>query len=150
MSSNAALIVEGLLSLGLRVAFFLSCRGYVQKILFADLREVISEDYQLEPVSPGGRQTGSVWRKSSQTEINLLPIHADSPPSTPKRNRSIVAARSSSSSRHTLYSRLSSLIFCLTFSESCILFTLVLFGNMVNERQVFVVLLDVTFSDCCH
>jgi len=129
MSTSA--IIEGILSLALRLGFFTACRGYVQKILYADLREVVLEDQPDSPI-PGGKQGAAHWRKNSQSETSLLPVHANGSPGTPPRRGN--TNRAGQSSRQSLYSKLSSVIFCVTFSESCILFTLVLFGSVMEER----------------
>ncbi|GAA5914418.1 hypothetical protein JCM6882_008226 [Rhodosporidiobolus microsporus] len=156
--SPSLLIETALLSL-VRLAYFLACRQYVAVSLFSDLRQVIREDgltpdldspdgdaIQLEDAengyfgagagggggSSGGglgaagkgtREDGlgaAMARKSVATGLQRRDSNSPAPPG---------ASKSSG-----LYSNLASALFCLSFSESCMLFTLLIFGEVVNER----------------
>lgn len=43
-------------------------------------------------------------------------------------------------SNNSFYPKVSTILFCLSFSESCMLFTLLLFGEVVNQRYVIQIL----------
>ncbi|GAA6001642.1 hypothetical protein JCM10207_002244 [Rhodosporidiobolus poonsookiae] len=155
-TSSGSLYVQSALLSVLRLAFFLACQSYVHRWLFADLREVIREDglaQDLDYDSPdileladaengyfglGGGGGGGGGGTSRAREDGLgAALARKSTLNTPGVNRrdsntpsSIQASRASG----VLYSRLSSALFCLAFSESCMLFTLLLFGEVVSEQ----------------
>ncbi|GAA5919085.1 hypothetical protein JCM1841_003741 [Sporobolomyces salmonicolor] len=159
--SDAVLIETALLSL-FRVGFFLACRQYVNISLFSDLRDVIREDsgstdldspdgdaIQLDEAENGyfgggsgggaavaggaakqredglgaalvtraGVRKGSAWSKGDSAGPG-----ADE------------ALKERQAGRAALYTTLSTALFCLAFSESCMLFTLLVFGEAVSER----------------
>ncbi|BGP12881.1 hypothetical protein JCM10213_005165 [Rhodosporidiobolus nylandii] len=157
-SGDSLLVETTLLSL-VRLGFFLACRQYVNRSLFSDLRNVIREDglstdlddadgeaIQLDDAENGVFGTGAgagggVGASSKPREDGLGAAMArkgagsaaglSRRESTPPGPSAATAANRASG---LLYSRLASALFCLSFSESCMLFTLLLFGEAVSER----------------
>lgn len=78
----------------------------------------------------------------SSVSINIGPIPSGSinvidPPSSPSlARRGSTATGNNTRQQNVLYPKLSTSLFCLSFSESSMLFTLVLFGDVVSERFV--------------
>lgn len=130
-------VETGLLSV-IRVGYFIACRHYVNVSLFSNLRSVIREDggasAALEsPGDDGGAveldEAGSGYFNTAAPNALPLPATSTAPRKNGKGEGSNPATR-----RARLYARLSSGLFCLSFSESCTLFTLLLFGEAVSER----------------
>lgn len=145
-NSNSVVLETFLLSL-FRLAFFICCRQYVNASLFSDLKLVIKQDGNsdsLESPDPdsihldnlesgfnSGRSNGKglAAQPSSSSGVNsslLSPLDGNS---TPRRQASPAPSGTS-----RLYTRLSTGLFCLAFSESCTLFTLLLFGDVISDR----------------
>lgn len=159
-ATDPLLFQTSLLSL-VRAGAFLVARQYVNRSLFADLRSV-SEDatgsevlesptrgvIALEEVGGEGSSGSSYFplvgpSKGDATSGVGLSLGAASPRKgrreslnggnspLPSPNK---LAGSSLTAQSRLYSKLSTMLFCLSFSESCMLFTLLLFGEAVNDR----------------
>ncbi|GAA5850559.1 hypothetical protein JCM9279_007540 [Rhodotorula babjevae] len=160
--SSPVLVETALLSL-VRLALFIACRHYVNKSLFADLRDVIREDglatdldspdggaLELEDAEdgyfglgagPGGAGAGGT--KAAAAAAARESLHA---PGTARRaqgwgsdgRRASLTPGSAGGGGTAVagraYTRLSTALFCLSFSESGMLFTLLLFGDAVSAR----------------
>jgi len=143
-SSNSVLLETCLLSAA-RLAFFVCCRQYVNASLFSDLKLVIKQDGNADPLdspdpdsihldnlelgfsNPRSAAKGLTAQPSSSNGVNssLLSPGAGTP-------RRVPSPGPSGTSR--LYTRLSTGLFCLAFSESCTLFILLLFGDVISDR----------------
>ncbi|GAA5844512.1 hypothetical protein JCM3766R1_007147 [Sporobolomyces carnicolor] len=137
-----SIVVETALLSVVRVAYFVACRHYVNASLFSDLKSVIrSEDGALvddDDDAGAGAGGGGGGGGDSVQLGDLMKISSSSsslplPATTPTRHD-----QSSSSSpmtrRARMYATLSSALFCVSFSESSTLFTLLLFGEAVSEQ----------------
>lgn len=131
-------IVNVVLSGALRCVFLGLSRTYVKQVLLADLQEVIrEEDLPSGLASPG-----------EMSDTPLSPVRLNdrlSPRPQPTRQLSFNTQR-----RSKLYTRLSTLVFCLAFSESCVLCTIVVVGNLVNERLVLFLNCFAGKNLCCR
>ncbi|GAA5876179.1 hypothetical protein JCM16303_007046 [Sporobolomyces ruberrimus] len=143
-------VETGLISL-IRFGYFLACRQYVNVSLFSDLRSVIREDGgsgalespDEESIELGETGTGYFPGSTSVGSSNGNGKHQGSalplPVTAKKAGKGEGGAgrkgdESSTSRRAHLYAKLSTALFCLSFSESCTLFTLLLFGEAVSEQ----------------
>jgi hypothetical protein len=143
----------------LRLAYFLACRQYVNVSLFSDLRNVIREDglaseledpdgesIQLEDAEngyfglssgagPSGAAGGAGSSKPREDGLGAALSRKGSALNRRDSNGGAAAAAAAASrASGLLYSRLASALFCLSVSESCMLFTLLIFGEAVSER----------------
>lgn len=134
-------LLSHLFLLGLRSIYFLGCRRYVHRSLLADLRQVIRDDpiestetNTLSPnldsddeVSSGGLsswfQTAIPKAGPSSLKHDLLPVR------TPKR-----AQPSSTSS--PLSTGLTTFLFCWSFCEGSLLFSIVILGSWLDPAFV--------------
>jgi len=158
-TDSSSLFVETAILSAIRCIFILVSRRYVNKFLFADLRSVTEEAYPeggvlesptraniaLEEVTTevgaGGSYGGggsaaaggkdgaglsapSLKRSNSGNGMS----RRDSGTSSPLGGKGLGA------SQQQVYTKLSTTLFCLSFSESCMLFTLLLFGDAVTDR----------------
>lgn len=154
---ESILLESAALSL-IRFAFFLACRQYVNISLFSDLRNVIREDglasdledpdgdsIQLEDAENGyfglstgaGASGGGAGGSSKPREDGLGAAMGRKGSVVNRRDSNggtAAAAAAASRASGLLYSRLASALFCLAVSESCMLFTLLIFGEAVSER----------------
>lgn len=136
-----SIVVETALLSVVRVAYFVACRHYVNASLFSDLKSVIrSEDGALVEddddagAGAGGGgggggdsvQLGDLMKLSSSSSLPL-------PATTPTRHEQ-PSSSSPMNRRARMYATLSSALFCVSFSESSTLFTLLLFGEAVSEQ----------------
>ncbi|KAM0793127.1 hypothetical protein ACM66B_000605 [Microbotryomycetes sp. NB124-2] len=143
---------------GFRLAFVTAARRYVQQRLFNDLRQVeqdssgaAHQDKLLESPSSksqsqlplddlasiAGDEDETQQQPQHQSALGLgLPpsLQRNSPAATRQSLHSSPKSVSSSSTATALYTRVATVTFCLAFSESCMLFTLLLFGEAVNDR----------------
>lgn len=147
-----------------RLAYFAVCRLYVNKSLFADLREVIREDGLSSDVDTpngeaieldeaeggylglsgngGGAGAGAGAKSSLASRLRedglgaALSKRASPSAAVPDRRDSLSPGQTGVSTAGRAYTRLSKALFCLAFSESCMLFTLLLFGDAVSDRYV--------------
>ena len=144
---STSVVVEAVVVGGaLRLSFYLLIQRYLRKTLLADLQQVVREDAGLStgdgaslPVTPsrtkmrdyflGGPSPGS-------SSLHLDTPSASAGPSGLSASRGPPSPGGSYGGSETaqLSSRLASIVFCLTFSESCMLCTLVLFGGAISER----------------
>ncbi|GAA5993978.1 hypothetical protein JCM5350_003514 [Sporobolomyces pararoseus] len=146
-----SILVETALLSVIRIGYFFACRQYVNVSLFSNLRSVIREDggtAALESPDEEGielEEAGNSYFASSSTvgSINNNGKHGGTglpQPVTARKNGKGEGASgrkledTQASRRARLYARLASGLFCLSFSESCTLFTLLLFGEIVSEQ----------------
>ena len=135
MSSSAAL--GTVLLSGVRLAFWLGSRRFVSRHLLADLRNVIRLDESnvsalddaLESAQTPGLELESSSSASSNGEHSLR-----SPKPELSRRPSHGQQQQQQQQQQQLMPRLATAIFCAAFSESCLLFSLVLFGDVVSQR----------------
>ncbi|GAA5850021.1 hypothetical protein JCM8547_000984 [Rhodosporidiobolus lusitaniae] len=153
-TADSVLLETSVLSV-VRLAFFLACRQYVNVSLFSDLRDVIREDglttdldspdgdsIRLEDAengyfglsAPGGAAGGTGASRVREDGLGAALSRKGAGAALGRRESNSPAAAAASKSSGLLYSRLASALFCLSFSESCMLFTLLLFGEAVSER----------------
>ena len=145
----ASVLVEAVIVGGaLRLSFYLLIRHYLRRTLLADLQQVVREDAGLStgdgsslPVTPsrskmrdyflGGPSPGSssLHLESPSTAVGASGLSSSRGPSTP-------GGGFGGSETAQLSTRIASVVFCLTFAESCMLCTLVLFGGAISERRV--------------
>ncbi|GAA6061931.1 hypothetical protein JCM10212_001499 [Sporobolomyces blumeae] len=152
--SDSIVSETGLLSV-LRLAFFLACRQYVNVSLFSNLRNVIKEDGggQVDLESPdgstpteldsvggdagggggGGAGGGGYFQPRNGTKGGL-PLPATATANARRGSTTLGGKDAVRAHRAAVYTKLSTTLFCLAFSESCMLFTLLLFGEAVGER----------------
>lgn len=157
-----SIALETVLLSAARLAYFAACRLYVNKSLFADLREVIREDGLSSDVDTpdndaieldeaeggylglsgngGGAGAGGKALLGSRLREDGLGAALNKRPSVaaavPDRRDSLSPGQTGASTAGRAYTRLSKALFCLAFSESCMLFTLLLFGDAVSDRCV--------------
>ncbi|KAK4699495.1 hypothetical protein P7C70_g6765, partial [Phenoliferia sp. Uapishka_3] len=162
--TTSGVLFETTLLSCLRGIFFLACRHYVNISLFSGLRSVIHEDtISSDTDSPdlgvialddaengyfnssnglssssaaGGSGKGKARARSNSQEENVAGgsgVPLLSPRKTqPRRDSATPPLRAPAST--LAYPGLATSLFCLCFSESCMLFTLVLFGEAVGDR----------------
>ncbi|GAA5977295.1 hypothetical protein JCM11641_000056 [Rhodosporidiobolus odoratus] len=153
-TEDGVLVETAILSI-LRLAFFLAARQFVNFSLFSNLRTVIREDglsadldspdadeIDLDDAENGyfgvknGAGSGGTGAGNKQREDGLGAASARKGAAavggSHRRDTNSTRAAEHRSSG-VLYSRLSSALFCFSFSESCMLFTLLLFGEAVSE-----------------
>ncbi|GAA5922305.1 Golgi pH regulator family protein [Sporobolomyces koalae] len=153
-AASDSVLLETVLFSVVRLGYFLACRQYVSVSLFSNLRNVIREDQgPVELDSPGdegieldgaesGYFGGAVGSLTGHGTGNAKALASALPlPATTRwvsaQGKSDPAGRrleGSGSRRARIYTKLSTALFCLSFSESCTLFTLLLFGEAVSER----------------
>jgi hypothetical protein len=142
--SNSVLLETALLS-AVRLGFFICCRQYVNASLFSDLKLVIKQDgntdsldspdpdsIHLDNLESGfnsGRAVGKGLSTQPSTSNGVNSSLLSPGDSTPRR---VPSPGPSGTSR--IYTRLSTGLFCLAFSESCTLFILLLFGDVITDR----------------
>ncbi|KAK4054804.1 hypothetical protein OIV83_000728 [Microbotryomycetes sp. JL201] len=138
---------------GLRCLFVTAARRYVQQRLFNDLRQVEHDsssashhDKLLE--SPSAKPSthvplddlaavtdDSVEQQSALGLGPPPPLQRTTPPATTTRHSGTLSPNSLISNPAAVtYTRVATVTFCVAFSESCMLFTLLLFGEAVNDR----------------
>lgn len=145
-----------------RLAYFLACRHYVNAYLFADLKDVLREDGLAEDddtqdgdavrlddaengmFGGGGAAAMVAKARDDRTGSSLLPVSTRRPSDPPRRDSTLSLYGRTPASR--AYSTLSTALFCLSFSESSMLFTLLLFGDAVSERCAR----PAEWSSCVH
>ncbi|KAJ7271199.1 G protein-coupled receptor 89 [Mycena rebaudengoi] len=107
----AGVLLESLPLFSLRAVLFFSCRKYLLRSLYSDLQEL------------SGKQTASQTSSPSRESIRLDPLPS---PAT----QTFSSVRKPRGKTETLYSTLSRDIFAGCFSESCILFFLLMLQEM--------------------
>ncbi|GAA5878165.1 hypothetical protein JCM3774_004316 [Rhodotorula dairenensis] len=149
-----AVWIESALLTCVRLVYFLACRHYVNAFLLAGLKDVIREDgiaaeddaQDGEAVrlaeaedgvfTGGGAASGSGTSREDASTSPLLPTSSRRGSAvdnnTRRDSQSLPYPGRTASSR--TYSRLASALFCLAFSESSMLFTLLLFGDAFSEH----------------
>jgi hypothetical protein len=160
-STGDSILLETTVLSVVRLAFFLACRQYVNISLFSDLRNVIREDgnttdledpdgdsIELEDaengyfgLSSGAGSSGAAGAAggSKPREDGLGAALSRKGTGLNRRDSNGGAAAAAAAANRAsglLYSRLASALFCLSVSESCMLFTLLIFGEAVSERCV--------------
>ncbi|KAK4058131.1 hypothetical protein OIO90_000870 [Microbotryomycetes sp. JL221] len=162
-SVEDAVWLETLVLTGLRLGFVSACRRYVQQRLFADLRQVEQDstgahqhDKLLE--SPTTKATvllndlNASLNDDDQVDVQQQSALGLGPPPPPHRRSMSQQSSTSSppgshgskpSSTNIVYTRFATAAFCVAFSESCLLFTLLLFGEIVNDNLMTLLLLIV-------
>jgi len=156
-----SVLLETVLFSVIRLGYFLACRQYVNISLFSNLRSVIREDQgssdldspdgelvELEDAengyfgsrngngAPNGTGINSKQREAGQTTA-LSPAAATRRASTVGKGEGALGRKVEGSiTRAQLYTKLSTGLFCVSFSESCMLFTLLLFGEAISPRCV--------------
>lgn len=162
-ATGSVLFETALLSM-IRGIFFLACRHYVNLSLFSGLRSVIHEDatnLDSESPDPGTIQLddaengyfapsavstasgkGKGRARSNSIEGNGGASGSSNPLLSPRKSQpnrrdsgTPPPARPGPGGSSAL-PKLATSLFCLCFSESCMLFTLVLFGEAVGDRCV--------------
>ncbi|GAA6036835.1 hypothetical protein JCM8097_006304 [Rhodosporidiobolus ruineniae] len=150
-ASGDSIVAETAVLSVVRLAYFLACRQYVNRSLFSDLRSVIREDglttdldspdgdaIQLDDAENGyfgiAGSSGGAAGASKPREDGLGPALARKGTAVGLSRRDSNTPTPPNKSSSLLYSRLASFLFCLSFSESCMLFTLLLFGEVVSEH----------------
>jgi len=157
--AHDSVLLETILFSVIRLGYFFACRQYVNISLFSNLRSVIREDggsndldspdgelVELEDAengyfgsrngAPNGTGIDSKQREAGQTTA-LSPAAATRRPSAVGKGEGAAGRKvEGSTTRAQLYTKLSTGLFCLSFSESCMLFTLLLFGEAISERYV--------------
>ncbi|KPV78568.1 uncharacterized protein RHOBADRAFT_51020 [Rhodotorula graminis WP1] len=161
-TSSPVLVETALLSL-VRLALFIACRHYVNFSLFSDLRSVIREDglatdldspdggaLELEDAEDGyfglgaGGGAGAGAGKAMAAAARES-LHAPGGGGAGAGGRgaswggdgrrgSLTPGGGGTAVAGRAYTRLSTALFCLSFSESGMLFTLLLFGDVVSAR----------------
>ncbi|GAA5980246.1 hypothetical protein JCM10908_001586 [Rhodotorula pacifica] len=150
-SARSVLFESGLLTC-VRLVYFLACRRYVDAFLLAGLKDVIREDgiasdeegqdgesIRLDDAENGvftgggGAAAGNGKPREDGLNSPLLPtsIRRTSAGDVARRNSQSPLYGRTSASR--TYSQLASALFCLAFSESSMLFTLLLFGDAISQ-----------------
>ncbi|GAA5896563.1 Golgi pH regulator family protein [Sporobolomyces salmoneus] len=139
-----SIVVETVLLSLIRLGYFFACRQYVNVSLFSNLRNVIREDggatalespdedsIELQEGGNGYFGTPANGSSNGKQAGTGLPL----PATARKAGKGEGKAEDTATGRRArLYARLSSALFCLSFSESCTLFTLLLFGEAVTEQ----------------
>jgi hypothetical protein len=143
--AHSVALESGLLTC-VRFVYFLACRHYVNAYLLAGLKDVIREDglsaeddsqdgasIRLEEAENGVFTGGGAAAAARDDGANspLLPTSTRKSSAVDMQRRDSYSGRTASS---RTYSRLASALFCLAFSESSMLFTLLLFGDAVSEE----------------
>ncbi|GAA6051262.1 hypothetical protein JCM3770_006784, partial [Rhodotorula araucariae] len=164
LAASGSVLIETALLSCVRLALFLACRHYVNISLFSDLRDVIREDglatdldspgadaIELEDAEngyfglgagggPGGGGSGAAASSSGRAGrdredgLGAAAMGRKSPAPDGARRASFVPGLGGSTVAGRAYTKLSTALFCLSFSESGMLFTLLLFGDVVSER----------------
>lgn len=133
-SSSFSVGLESFVLCIVRCAFFLCCRHYVNASLFSGLKSVIRQDNpstSLDSPDPDSFQLDafeaglSINSTKSTPSSSLLPPEHGGPRRVLSPSPSVLSG---------VYTKLSTGLFCLAFSESCTLFTLLLFGDVVSDR----------------
>ncbi|BGP44922.1 hypothetical protein JCM10450v2_000737 [Rhodotorula kratochvilovae] len=156
--ASSSLLVETALLSCVRLALFVACRHYVNISLFSDLRDVIREDglatdldspdgdaveledaengyFGLSAGAGGGAAAGGAGKAARDREDGLgAAVGRKSPALDAARRASLAVGLGGSTVAGRAYTKLSTALFCLSFSESGMLFTLLLFGDVVSER----------------
>lgn len=155
------LLFETTALFALRAVYFLLCRHFVSLSLFSNLKSVIREDgFSTGLESP---ELGEIALEDLEQGIPPSPVRAPSsskgkirigepgeagpssaaagsplrPKSHPSPSTASLSRRlHASTQQNSLYPRMATALFCLSFSESCMLFTLVLFGEAVGDKCV--------------
>lgn len=142
--AHSVALESGLLTC-VRFVYFLACRHYVNAYLLAGLKDVIREDglsaeddgqdgvsIRLDEAE-NGVVTGGGAAAAREDGANspLLPTSTRKSSAVDMLRRDSHYGRTASS---RTYSRLASALFCLAFSESSMLFTLLLFGEAISEE----------------
>ncbi|GAA5831859.1 hypothetical protein JCM11251_003913 [Rhodosporidiobolus azoricus] len=154
-----SLFLESTLLSVLRLAFFLACRQYVNISLFSDLRQVIREDglaadldspdgdaIQLEDAENGyfglsgtgggggvSAVAGGSGKGAREDGLGAALSRKSVAAGLQRRDSTSPAPPGANKASGVLYSRLATVLFCLSFSECCMLFTLLIFGEVVSE-----------------
>ncbi|GAA5955859.1 hypothetical protein JCM8115_004346 [Rhodotorula mucilaginosa] len=143
--AHSVALESGLLTC-VRFVYFLACRHYVNAYLLAGLKDVIREDglsaeddsqdgasIRLDEAENGVFTGGGAAAAARDDGANspLLPTSTRKSSAVDMQRRDSYSGRTASS---RTYSRLASALFCLAFSESSMLFTLLLFGDAVSEE----------------
>jgi hypothetical protein len=149
--TRSGLLFETTLLSLVRAAFFLLCQRYVTLFLFADLRAV-SEDaltdvlesptratIALDDADNGYLPSGSKAREEGGSlglgiASSRKGAGARKDSSGPSSPLSPGGSKGLQLGQSSFYTKLSTVLFCLSFSESCMLFTLLLFGEAVGDR----------------
>jgi hypothetical protein len=111
---NREVAINVVLSLALRGAFFSLCRTFVKRTLLADLQQVITEEDLTTEDEPG-------------LELPRL----RSPRRSPVPRGDVSTSKT--------YPRLATLVFCLAFSESCVLCSIIILENAIPDRSVWLI-----------
>lgn len=156
-TTSRTLLFETTLLSAVRCVYFLVSKHYVNRSLFADLRSVTEDScpaegggalesptratIALEEVVAGGgysaaAATGAGGKGGEGLSAPTLKRgnSAGMGKREPTGTTSPGSPKGFNPTQQQVYTKLSTTLFCLSFSESCMLFTLLLFGDAVSDR----------------
>lgn len=120
----------------LRVLFYLGCRRYVKRILTSDITRAIQEQASTTHADDSSSDTPLATPTKSRTAFTWSQQGTGSLLPTTSSNASSAKLQTTQrpSSQQSFLPKLASFVFCASFADSCMLFTLVIFGNVLGER----------------
>ncbi|THV03548.1 hypothetical protein K435DRAFT_747819 [Dendrothele bispora CBS 962.96] len=125
-----AVLIESGILLGLRLALFFSCRKYLLRSLYSDLRNLSVESQSSSTLTPGS--PAEELDEIQLGALGSLPTPSTHGKSGPKGLAGMLGM-TGKRTRHPFHSTISRAVFALCFSESCILFVLL----MCQALEVF-------------